>query len=433
MKRRDIKNTTIYIIIFCVLSFILIIILAPKSVRNQSASRTADGKKILWSDTISNSSSDINELKDMENEILRFMSKWDIKGMSIAVSRNDSLLYVKGLGYADLEKLEPMNANSVMRIASVSKLVTATAIMKLVESGKLNLNEKVFGADGILNDAGFTESIRDERIYNITVEDLLHHKGGFTLGAGDPMFNTAEIIKAKKLDGAPSEDELIKIVLNRRLGFHPGAGKRYSNFGYMLLSKIIEKKSGKSYWDYVTEKVLNPSGCYAFKPATNYYEEKYPMEVKYYSPDNELVEEFNGSGRMVDRCYGGANINGLKGAGGWITSAADLIRFVAYIDGIGVKKDILSAESVRLMTAYEENGDKQCFGWTDSDGKGKLMRSGTLSSAHALIEKFPDNECWVITMNSGVWRGYHFTREMQRLIEKLRIKYSQKFPARDLF
>lgn len=370
--------------------------------------------------------------KELEADINRFMGKWDIKGMSIAVSRNDSLLFAKGFGFADREKGIPMEANSIMRIASVSKLITATAIMKLVETGKLNLKSRVLGAQGILNDRGFTEAIRDERIKDITVEDLLLHKGGFTLGAGDPMFNTAEIIKAKHLDRAPTNDDLIKIVMGRRLGFHPGAGRRYSNFGYMLLSRVIEKVSGMSYWEYVQQNILHPIGCYGFRPATNYYDLRHPREVKYYSPDSELVEEFNGSGKMVDRCYGGANINALMGAGGWVASAADLNRFVASIDGTGVRKDILRISSIDLMTAFDK-GEKMCFGWTETDGKGKMSRSGTLSSAHALVVKFADNECWVITMNSGVWTGFHFTRELERLIDRLRLKYSDQFPARDLF
>lgn len=387
---------------------------------------------VLWSDTISNKASDFMADKELEADINRFMGKWDIKGMSIAVSRNDSLLFAKGFGFADREKGVPMEANSIMRIASVSKLITATAIMKLVETGKLNLKSRVLGAQGILNDRGFTEAIRDERIKDITVEDLLLHKGGFTLGAGDPMFNTAEIIKAKHLDRAPTNDDLIKIVMGRRLGFHPGAGRRYSNFGYMLLSRVIEKVSGMSYWEYVQQNILHPIGCYGFRPATNYYDLRHPREVKYYSPDSELVEEFNGSGKMVDRCYGGANINGLMGAGGWVASAADLNRFVASIDGTGVRKDILRTSSIDLMTTFDK-GEKMCFGWTETDGKGKMSRSGTLSSAHALVVKFADNECWVITMNSGVWTGFHFTRELERLIDRLRLKYSDKFPARNLF
>lgn len=432
VKRKDIKNTTIYIIGFTILAFALICILRPgkESVKNET--NAAGEREKGWIDTLSNKSSDYEPLYPMEKDVERFMSKWDIKGLSLAISRNDSLLFAKGFGWADKEKGEMMEANHIMRIASASKLITASAIMKLVESGTLSLSDKVFGDKGILSRKDFTEAIRDHRIDSITVEHLLRHEGGFTLGAGDPMFNTVELKKAKRLTKAPANDELVRIVLNRRLGFTPGHGRRYSNFGYMLLSLVIEQVSGKTYWDYVTENVLHPAGVYGFMPATNYYEQRNENEVKYYSPDAELVEDINTPGKMVDRCYGGANINALMGAGGWCASAADLSRFVASIDGDNGLKDVLSEQSVAKMTAHKDK-EKVCFGWTDSDERGRWTRSGTLSSAHALIMRFPDGECWVITTNTGVWTGYKFTRSMQALINTLRSRYSDHMPRRNLY
>ncbi len=431
MKRKNIKDFTIYIIVFCIVAFAAICIFRH-NVRGEEDKNKTSVARNTWIDTLINKSSDYEPLFPMEKDIERFMSKWDIKGMSIAVSRNDSLIYTKGFGWADLEKGEKMEANSIMRIASVSKLITAAAIMKLVEERKLSLQSHVFGNNGILERKDYSEAIKDPRMEDITVENLLRHQGGFTLGAGDPMFNTVEIKKAKHLTKAPTNDELVRIVLGRRLGFEPGNGRRYSNFGYMLLSLVIERVTGRSYWDYVQKNILEPAGAYGFMPATNYYAEKNPREVKYYSPDAEPVEDFNTPGKMVDRCYGGANINALMGAGGWCASAASLCRLVAAIDGDPIVKDVLRQESVAQMTAHQEK-EKVCFGWTDSDAKGKWSRSGTLSSAHALIERFPDGECWVITMNSGVWTGFRFTRDMSRLIERLRSRYSVDLPSRSLW
>lgn len=434
MKRKDIKNATIGIIISCIIIFIIIIILPYFFGKKETSTEpVASTQPTIWSDTLSNKASEREDLEPMNRDIAKFMDKWELRGMQIAVSRNDSLLFTKGFGYADAEEKRPMEANSLMRIASSSKLITATAIMKLVEDGKLNLDEKVFGEDGILDNPKFTEAIADKKHFDITVRNLLMHSGGFTLGAGDPMFNTHEIIKAKNLSHAPSSDELIEIVLKRRLGYQPGAGHRYSNFGYMLLSKIIEKKSGENYWDYVNNNLFIPSGISGIKPATTYFKDRLEREVKYYSPDNEQVEEYNGSGKMVDRCYGGADIHGLMGAGGWIASAADISRFVASIDGDSKFPDVISKNSVDAMTAYCGDKEKICIGWTKVDGKGEWMRSGTLSSAHSLIIRFPDSECWVITMNTGVWRGYHFTNEMIRLVERLRNSYSAQLPHQNLF
>lgn len=433
MRRRDIRRGTLLICTFYVLVCVVIVLSMVRTMRTTPHEMTELAETgPTWSDSLTNASSDYEPLHRMDSEVQRFMDRWDIKGMSLAVTRNDSLLYAKGYGWADREAGVRMTPTNIMRIASASKLVTAIAIMRLREQGLLSLDSKVFGPGGILGDTAFTAAIGDRRILDITVDNLLHHKGGFGLGAGDPMFNTNEIIAAKHLDGPPSNDQLVRIVLSRRIAFAPGHGRRYSNFGYFLLSLIIERVSGTDYWDYVQREVLRPAGSYLFRPATNYYEARSPGEVRYYGPDNELVEEYNGSGRMVERIYGGSNVNGLMGAGGWCASASDLARLVAATDGHPGVKDIISRESVGLLTQHSDD-DKLSRGWSECDAHGKWTRTGTLSSTHTLIERFPNGECWVLVTNSGVWTGHHFSRDMSRLVERLRGSYGRELPRRDLF
>ena len=385
-----------------------------------------------WSDRLTNELSDAPGLEKMDREIERFIGRWNIKGLSLAVTRNDSLLYAKGYGMADVEEGREMTPQNIMRLASASKLVTAIAIMRLVEDGKLSLGSKVFGPEGLLSDSAYTAAIKDPRLFDVTVDHLLQHKGGFGLGAGDPMFNTKDIIAARHLDGPPTNEELTEIVLGRRIAFTPGQGFRYSNFGYMLLSLVIERVTGRSYWDYVTEEVLHPAGCYRFRPATNYYADRSEDEVHYYGPDNDPVEEYNGSGRMVERVYGGSNVNGLVGAGGWCASASDLARLVAATDKYPHVSNIISNESIDSLTAYAKEG-RISRGWSEIDENGKWRRTGTLSSTHTLIERFPNGECWVMITNSGVWTGHNFSRDMTKLISNLRPRYSTLFPSRDLW
>lgn len=434
MKRSDIKKGTFLLLFFSVAVFAAIHIIYAVNIGRltEKTIPQAEGEGILWSDTLSNKSSDIAALKPMDEEVSRFIGKWEIKGMSIAVTRHDSLLYAKGYGYADRQTGEKMDASSIMRMASASKLVTAVGIMKLCEMGKLNLGDTVFGERGILNDTSFTNAIRDRRIFDITVDHLLRHKGGFTLGAGDPMFNTKDIMAAKRLDTPPDNHQLTRIVLGRRLGFSPGCGRRYSNFGYMLLSLVIEKVAGQAYWDFIREWVLEPAGAYQFRPATNYYAERHARETRYYPPDDELVEEFNGSGRMVERVYGGSNVNALLGAGGWVASASDLARLVCAIDGEPGVGNVINDESISSMTAYDED-DNMSRGWSEVRANGRWIRTGTLSSTHAFVERFPDGDCWVILTNSGVWTGHHFSNDLYRLVERLRERYGNSFPHRNLW
>ncbi|MDE6056982.1 MAG: beta-lactamase family protein [Muribaculaceae bacterium] len=435
MRRIDIKRGLAIIFLTAIISTAVIFILAYRHLKKETQEElTAESEIIVndWSDRLTNELSDAPGLDKMDREIERFIGRWNIKGLSLAVTRNDSLLYAKGYGMADVEEGRPMTPQNIMRLASASKLVTAIAIMRLAEEGKLSLGSKVFGPEGILNDSAYTAAIKDPRLFDVTVDHLLQHKGGFGLGAGDPMFNTKDIIKAKQLSGPPTNEELTEIVLGRRIAFTPGQGFRYSNFGYMLLSLVIERVTGRDYWEFVTDEVLHPAGCYRFRPATNYYADRSEDEVHYYGPDNDPVEEWNGSGRMVERVYGGSNVNGLVGAGGWCASASDLARLVAATDKYPHVSNIISNESIDTLTAFAKN-DHISRGWSEIDEHGKWRRTGTLSSTHTLIERFPNGECWVMITNSGVWTGHTFSREMTKLISNLRARYDSAFPRRDLW
>lgn len=400
----------------------------------QDTKASANGSQYRGlNDVISNEMSDCEQTERMDADIDRFMRKWEIKGLSLAVTRHDSLLYAKSYGYFDADRQIPLKPGHIMRIASVSKLITATAVMKLVEQGKLRLDSHVFGSRGILNDKEYVEAIKDTAYYSITVEDLLRHEGGFTNAGGDPMFNTPVMMLRYKLDQAPDSKTLVKNIISRRLRYRPGSMRYYSNFGYLLLSLVVEKAAGKDYESYVREDVLRPAGCYGFHIAGTYKEERRPGESFYYmASDAEPVPEYNNSGRMVPRCYGGNNIRGLQGAGGWAASAVELARLVASIDGDPHVEDILSLQSVNAMTGVRGK-DSFGMGWHRVSQRGEWTRSGSLSCTGALIRHFSDGECWVIVTNTGSWIGPRLPREMAALVNKFRLRYSDKLPRQDLF
>ncbi len=385
-----------------------------------------------WYDTLTNAASDIEVLKPMDAEIERFMDKWSLRGMALAVTRNDSLLYTRGYGWADQEADVAMTPTTGVRIASASKLVTAVAVMKMCRDSLLTLDSVVFGPKGILNDSSYTSVITDERVYDITVDHLLTHTGGFSTRAGDPMFSHLDLIRNNKLASAPRFAELARLIIARRLSAAPGEVYSYSNFGYMLLSLVIEKISGLSYWDYVQQNVFGPIGAGGFHAAGNYYADRAPDEARYYAPDTKLVDEFTGSGRQVPRVYGGADIEGLMGGGGWVASAPGLARLVAAIDGHDGVRDILGSGTIAMMTEYDSI-QPRARGWNHITDDGSWVRSGTLYSSHVLIKLFPDGECWTMVTNTGVWIGYRFASHMAALMDHLRQQYSPLLPRRNLF
>ena len=369
-------------------------------------------------ETLTNEVSDTATLRGFDRQVKDYMTAWGLKGVSLSVMRNDSLLYSKGYGWADDK--EPMEPGHIMRMASVSKLITAVGIMILQERGQLTLKDQVFGPGGILDDSLYNAVIADTLYSKITVEDLLRHKGGFSKKGGDPMFSTRWIMMQNHWKEIPTKEQLTKVQLSRPLNFEPGTWQEYSNYGYLALSMVIEKLSGMSYEDFIQENVLIPAGCVSFKIAGNYYADKHPGEVRYYvQKDDEPAEEFNNSGRKVPRCYGGNNVTGLLGAGAWVGSTPELALLVASIDGKPEVPDIISKESVAAMTEYFDP-DTYSLGWNDTKPTGEWTRTGTFAGTSALVKYFPDGECWVFISNTSTYKGPGLAKFTTELFEKLR-------------
>ena len=392
----------------------------------------ASNRKHL-NDTLTNALSAQPELHAMDSIMQRYLKRWEIHGAQLAISRHDSLLYARGFGYADKDRKIPMEPSYIMRMASVSKLVTATGIMKLRDMGKIRLSDKVFGPKGILIDTFYVNSIRDKRYFDITVEQLLRHKAGFTNYAGDAIFSTRYIMQQNHLTTPPDHRTLLRIVLRRHLGYTPGTAQRYCNIGYTLLSLIIEKRTGMSYENFMQRYVLYPAGCYDFHIAGNYLKDRRPNETVYYMHSSSVpVPEFNNSGRMVVRCYGENDITTALGAGAWVASAAELCRLVASIDGDRIVPDVISPQAVKLMT--QEMPDHQfSLGWNFTPRNRPWIRTGSLVGTSALVLRYPDGECWVFITNTSTWKGHKFSQDTMALFEKLRKRFGSKMPKRNMF
>ena len=374
---------------------------------------------VRWRDSLNEAiTNDLSSLPEMDQVVDSFMTFWHLRGVSLSISRNDSLLYARGYGKADT--VNPMTPGTTLRLASVSKLLTAVGIMRLQEKAMLFLDSPVFGPFGILNE--YDSLIRDDNYYLITVEHLLRHQAGFTSRGGDPVFSPY-----------PSQEELLKKQLSRSLYYEPGTTQEYSNFGFLLLSLIIEKVSGLPYEDFMQQEVFAPARCYSFRLAGNYLKDRHPGESRYHMhPEAVQSPSFDGRFAAVDKCYGGNNISGSLGAGGWTGSVVELSRLVATIDGKGPVEDILLPFSVKQMTNYYDT-ETFSLGWNDTKPTGEWTRSGSFSGTQALVKTFPDGECWIFLSNTSTWRGSRFARNIAELFDNLRSRFSAQLPSRDLF
>ena len=387
---------------------------------------------IHLNEILTNEMSDIPELEKMDARIMKFMRKWQIKGASLAVTRNDSLLYAKGYGWADEEEGIVMEPGHILRMASVSKLLTAVGIMVLQDRDSLSIKDTVFGPGGILDTPYFNDLVKCDKNYKkVTVEHLLRHQVGFRR---DPLFSSVDVKNQLGLDHAPTKEDYYGIVLSRRLRWVPGTSQKYSNFGYLLLSEIIEKVSGMPYEEFMKKEVLEPAGCFDMHIGGIYYEDKRANEVRYYTHegDGKYIEEYTGNGNMVERCYGGTNLPLLSGAGAWCGSTAEIARLVASIDGDPGVEDIISHESFLQMIEYFDENTFS-LGWNDTTPAKGWNRTGTLAGTSALVRYYPDGECWIMITNTSTYRGPRFPKYTEALFKECRTNYGDKFIKKNLF
>lgn len=380
-----------------------------------SCGGSTEEKPVFLNSVIRNELSDEEALRGLDRKVENYLQRWEMQGACLAIVKNDSLVYAKGYGQAD--DTIGMEPHMLMRVASVSKLITATGIMQLVDAGQLKLSDKVFGPNGILQDSVYAASQRDKAHNLITVEHLLRHQAGF---ATDLMFSQETVRLGLGLERKPEADDYIRYSLNRKLRYAPGTTNSYSNFGYLLLSRIIETKSGLPYATYITDSILAPIGIYDMHIAGNELESSLPEEVHYYSHSEELDP------------YSSNDVTVLSGAGAWCTSVVELAKLMAAIDGRPEQPDILSQEAIEAMTAYSDP-ELYSLGWNDTNPENGWTRTGSFAGTSALIHYFPDGECWIMVTNSSTWHGFRQTKYTDELLRELRTGYSDKLPHRDLF
>ena len=192
-----------------------------------------------------------------DRAIIGLMEKWQIPGGSLAVMQDGEVLLARGYGYADAVSAELVQPDSLFRIASISKPFTAVVVLQLVENGILTLDTPVFQ---YLDDLQPLDGMDvDPRIDEITIRHLLEHSGGWDRNVSyDPMFMPSDIARAAGTPEPADCTTIIRYMLGQPLDFDPGSQYAYSNFGYCILGRVIEKASGIPYEAYVATHILDP-------------------------------------------------------------------------------------------------------------------------------------------------------------------------------
>jgi N-acyl-D-amino-acid deacylase len=337
-----------------------------------------------------------------------------VPGAALAVARNGRIVYARGYGYADRDNKEPVEPNSLFRIASVTKPFTAAAVLELVQSGKLRLNDKVFHVLELKAPLPDSPEVKfDERWKSVTILDLLQHRGGWDSEKSfDPMFRSPAICKEMKVEPPANQEAIIHYMLRRPLDFDPGERYAYSNFGYCLLGRVIEKVSEKRYEDYVKEKVLAPLGIERMRLGKTLPNERAKGEVKYYGGEGTAIMGPN-IGKQEPWAYGCWCLESMDSHGGWIASAEDLVRFGAAFNRPKQCK-ILDAKSIQTMfarppdAAGENKNGKPADSWYGcgwsvrpvGGGRENTWHNGSLDGTSTLLVRRSDGLTWAALFNS---------------------------------
>ncbi len=380
---------------------------------------------------LDNQFSDFEGTRVIDRQVTSFIRRWKIEGASLAVTKDEKLVYAKGFGIANSETGEEVRPGHLFRIASVSKLVTAVAVMKLYEEGKLDLDEQVFGKNGILNDSIY-EGYRDRRVEKITIRHLLNHTAGWSSSAGDPMFRSLYIARKMNVKPPATFSNILQFTLSKRLNYSPGTRYSYSNLGYAILGEIIERKSGMPYQDYVVMNILKPLDIHDMHVGKSYYYEKYPNEVRYHSAVGPMTTyDMDGSGEAVPIYYGGNDMELLGPAGGWVASAPEFIKFMTAIDGFPGQPDILRPETIAMMTNPDLSG-QGLFGWRGQDNYGTWWRTGYLTGSSALVVRQSNGINWVVMINTSTSKHSDIHRYVSAMMFTA-VNMVKEWPIIDLF
>jgi len=348
-----------------------------------------------------------------DREMEAFMSARNVPGGALAVVQDRRLIYARGYGWADRDARLPVKPDSLFRIASVSKPITGVAVMKLVEQAKLDLDANAFP---LLNLQPAVQSFRDPepRLRDITIRQLLQHTGGWDRDKSfDPMFRPGRIATATNTPPPATPVNVIRYMLSRPLDFDPGTRYAYSNFGYCVLGRLIEKVSGTTYEKFVQEKVLDPIGIKRMCIGATLEGKQAPGEVRYYTRDDAQSQNvFSLEPQEVPQPYGGFHLEAMDAHGGWIASVVDLARFAAALHD-PLHSPLLRPETFATMYAppaapVSRASDGKLAptyygcGWMvrpKAAGKANYWHTGSLPGTATLLVRRADGLSWSVLFN----------------------------------
>lgn len=309
-----------------------------------------------------------NALNEMDEKIKAYMAENNIPGGLIAVAQKGDIKHIQTYGLANVELSVGVNENSLFEIGSISKQFAATAVMLLVEEGRLSLDDKIHK---------YIPSLPGDWL-GVTVHQLLTHTSGI------PDYEEIYTYDVYRLRMTP--EEVIKIAQARPVDFKPGQGFYYSNTGYFILSMIVERIEQMPLGDVLKNRIFDPLAMTSTRMAD-------PHAIIMNRAEGYWVDK---NGDLINR--NATETSSTLGAGGMLSSAADMAKWDAALYGT----EILSEASKKIMwtSVILPNGEdtQYALGWDVAPDRGLKMtgHGGQVAGFVAYFARYIDIDTVII-------------------------------------
>jgi serine beta-lactamase-like protein LACTB, mitochondrial len=303
-----------------------------------------------------------------------FMAANSVPGISVAVVQDGELAWSAGFGMADLENFVPATSSTLFRLGSISKPITATAILQLSERGRLDLDAEV---------QKYCPSF-PKKEWPITTRELLGHLGGIRHynpdGKGDIPDDSAKHFA--------SMEESLQVFASDPLVAKPGTKFHYSTYGYTVLGCVLEGAASERYVDYVKEHVFEPAGM-AETQADNFFA-VIQHRSRWYHKDKAGVVQNAG---VLDSSY---KIPG----GGLISSADDMARFEIALMANKLLKPATRDVMWTPQKAADGSQNGYALGWGTQKkyGLALMEHTGSQQGTSASIILAPDRRAGIVVL-----------------------------------
>lgn len=271
----------------------------------------------------------VPELLAFDEAVLSFMNDHEIPGGVLGVARDGDVVLERGYGYRDESMTEPMATDTLVRVASLSKVFTRAAVRKLLrETPALSIEDAAFA---LLDVDPLPGETSNDDLAAVTIGHLLGHQGGWDrTQVPDPVFSQLDIALEQDWEQPPDERRLVRYMLSEPLQFEPGTKRVYSNIGYVVLGQLIEAVTGRPYQEYLTDVLLAPHDITDVALGRSLPSDR-PTDESWYFDERACRNVVEVNPMELVRCPdGGFHLEATAASGGQVVTVRDFLRFMKH-------------------------------------------------------------------------------------------------------